>query len=269
MIAVGTNALASSIVLALRPRHESAQATTRRGFIAALKSTLPQALAEMQQGAIAPVDLAQATIGPGMAVFSAYAKVLEADGSGMTVKTALALINQARDEVLAEQDGELDADTRFAVDWYRQYGWEPKPFGEADVLARAKDTSVAGLARGGVLTSTDGKVALIRPTELDPSWNPANDDRVSLWEATLHLARSYATEGGETTARLLSAVGKRVDLDAVQLLAYRLYELSQATRPQDALLFNGLGQGWSDLTSTARAVAPTATQGLFDLSGES
>ncbi|WP_199916439.1 DUF1156 domain-containing protein [Miniimonas sp. S16] len=267
MISVGTNALASSIVLALRPRHATAQATTRRGFIAALKATLPQALTEMQQGAIAPVDLAQATIGPGMAVFSAYSQVIEADGSPMTVKTALALINQSLDEVLAEQDGELDADTRFAVDWYRQYGWTAQQFGEADVLARAKNTSVEGLARGGVLTSAAGKVALVQAKDLDPAWNPANDDRVSLWEATLHLAQSYATQGGETTARLLSAVGNRVDLDAVQLLAYRLYEISQKDRPADALLFNGLGQGWSDLTSASRRTTARATQGTFDLDG--
>lgn len=267
MIASGTNALASSIVLALRPRRETAQATTRRGFIAALKATLPQALAEMQQGAIAPVDLAQATIGPGMAVFSSYARVLEADGAQMSVKTALALINQALDEVLAEQDGDLDADTRFAIDWYRQYGWEAKAFGEADVLARAKNTSVNGLARSGVLSSKAGKVNLIKPTALNPAWNPLEDDRVSLWEATCHLARSYATEGGDTTARLLAAVGQRVDLDAVQLLAYRLYELSQATRPQDALLFNGLGTGWSDLTAAARNVTPAAIQDQLNVEG--
>lgn len=267
MIANGRNALASSIVLALRPRQVTAEATTRRGFIAALKANLPQALAEMQQGAIAPVDLAQATIGPGMAVFSSYARVLEADGSPMSVKTALALINQALDEVLAEQDGELDADTRFCVDWYRQYAWDAKPYGEADVLARAKSTSVERLARGGVLTSAAGKVQLTKPADLDPAWNPADDDRVSLWEATCHLARSYATEGGETTARLLSAVGQRVDLDAVQLLAYRLYELSQATRPQDALLFNGLGTGWADLTAAARKVSPAAVQDELDFEG--
>lgn len=267
MIAVGTNALASSIVLALRPRHATAQATTRRGFIAALKGTLPQALAEMQQGAIAPVDLAQATIGPGMAVFSSYARVLEADGSAMSVRTALALINTALDEVLAEQDGDLDADTRFAVSWYQQHGWTSQPFGEADVLARAKNTSVEGLARGGVLTSSAGRVQLIAPKDLDPSWNPANDDRVSLWEATLQLARSVATEGGERTARLFSAVGERVELDAVQLLAYRLYEISQADRPADALLFNGLGQGWTDLATASRRTAPATTQGTFDLDG--
>src|SRR5690606_22023810 len=130
MIASGTNALASSIVLALRPRHATAQAADRGGFLAALKAELPDALREMQQGAIAAVDLAQATIGPGMAVFSRYSRVLEADGTPMSVKTALALINQALDEVLSEQDAELDADTRFCLDWYRQYGWDAQPFGE-------------------------------------------------------------------------------------------------------------------------------------------
>lgn len=264
MTSVGTNALASSIVLSLRPRHETAQATNRRGFLAALKAELPDALREMQQGAIAPVDLAQATIGPGMAVFSRYSRVLESDGTAMSVKTALALINQALDEVLAEQDAELDPDTRFCVDWYRQYGWETKPFGEADTLARAKNTSVEGLARGGVLKSGGGRVTLIAPGDLDASWDPMADDRVSLWEATCHLARSYATEGGEATARLLAAVGQRVDLDAVQLLAYRLYELSQDSRPQDALLFNGLGTSWADLTHKAREVGPPAMQGGFD-----
>lgn len=182
----------------------------------------------------------------------------------MSVKTALTLINQALDEVLADQDGDLDPDTRFCLDWYRQYGWDEQPYGEADVLARAKNTSVAGLARGGALTSAGGKVQLIKPLDLDPDWNPADDDRISLWEATLHLARSNQTEGGETTARLMSAVGRRVDLDAVQLLAYRLYELSQADRPADALLFNGLGQGWSDLTTAARRTTPATTQGAFD-----
>ena len=267
MISVGTNALASSIVLALRPRHESAQATNRRGFLAALKAELPQALAEMQQGSIAPVDLAQSTIGPGMGVFSRYSRVVESDGSSMSVKTALALINQVLDEVLSEQDGELDPDSRFCIDWYTQYAWDEKPFGEADTLARAKNTSVEGLARGGAITSKAGKVQLIAPLELGASWDPLADDRISLWEATCHLARSYATEGGEATVRLLAAVGQRVDLDAVQLLAYRLYEISQDKRPQDALLFNGLGTAWSDLNRTARSLPPSATQDGFDLDG--
>ncbi|MBC7298450.1 MAG: DUF1156 domain-containing protein [Demequina sp.] len=268
MISVGTNALASSIVLALRPRHEAAQATTRRGFLAALKAELPQALREMQQGAIAPVDLAQSTIGPGMAVFSRYSKVVEADGSAMSVKTALALINQALDEVLAEQDGELDADTRFCLKWYEQYGWAEKSFGEADVLARAANTSVEGLARGGVLASKAGKVRLHKPSELNASWDPLLDDRISLWEATLHLARVLESDGVDAAGALMPRVGQRVDLDAVQLLAYRLYELTQATRPADALLFNALGTSWSDLSAVARRPAadraPVVTGFDFD-----
>lgn len=259
LMAQNKNALASSIVLALRPRTDAAQATTRRGFLAALKAELPRALREMQQGAIAPVDLAQSTIGPGMAVFSRYSKVVEADGSAMSVKTALALINQALDEVLAEQDGELDADTRFCLKWYEQYGWAEKAFGEADVLARAANTSVEGLARGGVLSSKAGKVRLHQPSELDPSWDPLADDRISLWEATLHLARVLEADGVDAAGALMPRVGQRVDLDAVQLLAYRLYELTQATRPADALLFNALGTSWSDLSAVSRRPAAERT----------
>jgi len=267
MRSLGSNALASSIVLALRPRHDAAEATSRRGFIAALKAELPRALRELQQGAIAPVDLAQATIGPGMAVYSRYGKVIEADGSAMTVKTALALINQALDEVLAEQDGDLDPDSRFCLKWYVQYGWSEQPSGEADVLARAVNTSPSGLVRGGVLHSKAGVTRLLAPDELDASWNPLADDRISVWEATLHLARVLDTEGGEAAGRLMAQVGQRVELDAVQLLAYRLYELTQATRPTDAMLFNGLGTSWSDLTTAARRVdiTPKPTQSGFDL----
>jgi putative DNA methylase len=267
MIAVGTNALASSIVLSLRPRHESAQATTRRGFLASLKSRLPQALREMQQGAIAPVDLAQSTIGPGMAVFSSYSKVVEADGTAMSVKTALALINQALDEVLAEQDSDLDADTRFCLKWYAQYGWSEKSFGEADVLARATNTSVNGLARGGVLTSRAGRVRLLPPQDMSAAWDPEADDRVSVWEATMHLSRALDAGGLEAAGALMPRVGERVDLETIQLLAYRLYELTQSIRPSDALLFNALGTSWSDLASVARRseAARPETQAGFDL----
>jgi len=264
----GSNALASSIVLALRPRHITAEATSRRGFLAALRLELPQALSEMQQGAIAPVDLAQATIGPGMAVFSRYAKVVEADGSAMTVKTALILINQMLDEVLAEQDGDLDSDSRFCIKWYEQFGWTRQPYGEADVLARALNTSVDGLARGGVLTSRDGSVALTRPADLSRTWDPAEDERISIWEVTCHLARALTTAGVDESARLMAAAGRRVDLESVQLLAYRLYELAQKKHPEDALLFNALGTSWSDLTTTAtRSHHATTTQGGLDLEG--
>ena len=272
MVSVGTNALASSIVLSLRPRAVTAAPTSRRGFISALKSELPAALAEMQQGAIAPVDLAQATIGPGMAIFSRYSSVLENDGTPMTVKTALGLINQVLDEVLSENDSDLDADSRFCLKWYLQYGWEAAPYGAADVLATATNTSVDGLRSAGVLTSGSGKVALVRPSALPQTWNPAEDDRISVWEVTCHLARVLAAEdGGVTAAARLSAVVQDrgdVDMDAVQLLAYRLYELTQDRRPEDARLFNALGGTWTEIQDEARTVPATPSQGTFDFGGE-
>ena len=260
MISVGTNALASSIVLSLRPRLETASATSRRGFLAALKAELPRALAEMQQGAIAPVDLAQSTIGPGMAIFSRYSSVLENDGSTMSVKTALTLINQVLDAILAENDGDLDSTSRFCLKWYLQYGWDPALYGDAEVLATATNVSVRGLVESGVLQSGEGKVRLIRPADLPATWDPAVDDRISVWEVTCQLARVLSDESGgiESTARLLASVRERddVDLEAVQLLAYRLYELTQDKRPEDARLFNALGGSWADLTAAADSVAP-------------
>ncbi len=273
MISVGTNALASSIVLVLRPRHETAGQTTRRGFLAALKRQLPAALERMSEGAIAPVDLAQATIGPGMAVFSGFQRVVENDGSDMSVKTALALINQMLDEVLAEQEGDLDSDTRFCLKWYEQYGWAKAAFGAADVLARAYNTSVPGLADAGVLTQGDGVVQLVRPQDLPASWNPVTDHRISVWEVTLQLARVLSAENGgiEAAAKLMAAAGSRseVDVESVQRLAYRLYEMTQKSRPDDARLFNLLGGSWSDLTESAgRVRLGAAVQGSFDFGGE-
>lgn len=273
MIASGTNALASSIVLVLRPRHVTAAQTSRRGFVAALKRELPSALEEMRQGAIAPVDLAQATIGPGMAVFSRYQRVVENDGSDMSVKTALALINQLLDEVLADQEGDLDADTRFCLKWYEQYGWANSSFGGADVLARAYNTSVRGLADAGVLTQGEGVVQLMRPQDLPVSWNPVTDHRISVWEVTLQLARVLSAEDGglEAAAKLMAAAGARseVDIESVQRLAYRLYEMTQKSRPDDARLFNLLGGSWADLTQAAgRVQLGAGVQGRFDFGDE-
>lgn len=270
---IGSNALASSIVLVLRPRHETATQTTRRGFLGALKRELPTALDHMRQGSIAPVDLAQATIGPGMAVFSSYDRVVENDGSDMSAKAALALINQALDEVLAVQEGDLDPDTRFCLKWYEQYGWAKAPFGDADVLSRAYNTSVRGLADAGVLTQGDGVVQLVRPQDLPASWNPVTDHRISVWEVALQLARVLSAESGgiEAAAKLMAAAGSRseVDIESVQRLAYRLYEMTQKSRPDDARLFNLLGGSWSDLTEAAGRVRHgSAVQGSFDFGGE-
>ncbi|MFH8515781.1 DUF1156 domain-containing protein [Streptomyces gelaticus] len=258
MMSVGMNALASSIVLALRPREEAAPAIDRAGFLLALQAELLEALPRIREGAIAPADLRQTILGPGMAVFSRYSRVLEDDGSRMSVKTALALINQTFDALQNEHDAELDADTRFCLDWFRSYGWTTRPFGDAESLAVPLGLSVDGIARGGTLTSGAGKVALIKPQDLDPRWHPAHDDRPSLWEVTCHLARAYATEGRENAARLMAEVKGRVDLDEVNRLATRLYELMESQDASTAGLFNGLGGAWADVSATSTTIRPAA-----------
>ena len=175
MIASGTNALASSIVLSLRPRPDDAPTTDRRGFIAALEAELPDALRKLQQGQIAPVDLPQAAIGPGMAVFSRYSAVLEPDGGKMSVRSALARINEILDQVLNEQEGDFDSTSRFAIAWYRQHGYGVGTFGDADNLARARNTSVETMDRDEIVISRAGKVQLIKPADLPPSYDPAAD----------------------------------------------------------------------------------------------
>lgn len=270
---IGSNALASSIVLVLRPRHETAGQTTRRGFVAALKRTLPAALERMREGAVAPVDLAQATLGPGMSVFSSYHKVIENDGSEMPVKTALALINQALDEVLAEGVDDLDADTRFCLKWYEQFGWNKGPFGDAEILAVRYSTSVRGVADSGVLTQAGGIVQLVTPEDLPSSWDPAKDDRISVWELMCHLGRVLSAEDGglQAAGKLMAAAAMRaeIDIEAVQRLSYRLYEMTKTSRSDDARLFNLVGGSWTDLTEAAgRARGPVAVQAEIDFEDE-
>ena len=264
-----SNSLASSIVLACRPRPESAEATSRRGFLAALAAELPSALKELEQGSIAPVDLAQAAIGPGMAVFSRYGKVIEADGSDMTVRTALALINHTLDEVLTAQEGDFDADTRFCVKWFSQFGWNEASFGEADNLSRATNTSVDGLVRGGVFKSVRGKARLLAPGELRGEWDPITDVRTSAWEAALHLAKTLTDRGVDEAAALMRAVGQRMELDMVKELAYYLYSVCERKGwTQTAVLFNGLGTSWLDMEAAARKVPAAATQTAFDFDAD-
>ncbi|MEX5265226.1 DUF1156 domain-containing protein [Kocuria sp. CPCC 205231] len=254
MNSIGTNSLASSIVLSLRPREVTARATTRRGFLNDLKRELPKALAEMQQGGIAPVDLAQATIGPGMAIFSRYSGVHEPDGRKMTVRTALTLINDTLGQIMAEEDSELDADSRFCLRWFTQYGWGTGPYGDADTMSRAFNTSVDGLIAAGVVANPRGEVRLRRPADLDTRWNVYADDRITLWEVTLQIAHSLERNGLDGTAPLLAAASQRVEQDAIQMLAYRLYEVGQAKDGEVAGLFNVLGSAWAELVDKAGRV---------------
>jgi putative DNA methylase len=249
----GTNVLASSIVLVCRPRPVDAAIATRRELVGALRAELPTALKQLQHGNIAPVDLAQAAIGPGMAVFSRYAKVLEADGQPMRVRSALALINQTLDEILAEQEGDFDADTRFAVTWFEQRGFEEGPYGEADVLARAKNTSTGGLEEAGILISRAGKVRLLRRDELLADWDPVTDRRPTVWEAAHYLARRLESGGEEAAAELLRRLGGLGE--TARELAYRLYMTSERRGwAQEAFVYNALVVAWPEI---ARRVAGT------------
>ncbi len=257
-VAIDTNALASSIVLACRPRAEDAPTATRRDFAAALRRELPAAIRRLQAENVAPVDLAQAAIGPGMAVFSRYARVLEADGRPMPVRAALAEINRVLDETLAEAEGDMDADTRFCVAWFEQYGAAERAYGEAEVLFTAKNTSFKGLEEAGVIAGGGGRVRLRRREELEPDWDPARDRRLVDWECAQHLVRAMTAEAGggvAEAARLAHAMGPGRAENA-RALAYRLYTVSERKGwTEEALACNVLVASWPQIRAGAAALA--------------
>lgn len=274
MLSRGTNALASSIVLALRPRPEIAPSTDRRQFVADLKAELPGALKELQHGAIAPVDLPQAAIGPGMAVFSRYSAVIEPDGTKMPVRSALARINEILDQVLNEQEGDFDPTSRFAIAWYRQHGYSTGTFGDANNLAIARNTSVDMMDRGGVLTSRAGKVQLIKPTDLTADYDVLADSHTSIWEALHHLIRTLESDGinpaGDFLRTALSRPDGAVESDLVKELAHLLFRIAEGNGwTRDALSFNNLVTSWPEILDAARADEPrSSTQSAFDFDEE-
>jgi putative DNA methylase len=245
-----TNTLASSIILVCRPRVAMAPDATRREFITALKAELPQALAHLQRGNIAPVDLAQAAIGPGMAVYTRYAKVLDAEGKALTVREALALINQTLDETLAEQEGDFDADSRWALTWFEQSGFAEGEYGVAEQLSKSKNTSVAGMVEASILESKRGKVRLLKPEELPADWDPTKDPRLTAWEIVHHLIRVLASGGESAAAELLAKLGAKAE--TARELCYRLYRLCERKkRTAEALAYNGLVQSWPEIARLA------------------
>ena len=247
-IASGTNALASSIVLVCRKRPAEAPQTTRRGFIAELKRELRPALQKLQRSNIAPVDLAQSAIGPGMGVYSHYGRVLEADGSAMTVRSALQIINQELDVYFNEQDGELDANSRFCVDLYTQNAFNNLKFGDADTLARAKNTSVAALAAKGVLSAEKGIVRLLTREELPEKVNPREE---SIWLLCQQLTRAMETGGVEACAQIVAPM-LGSNAERAKDLAYRLYTLAERKGwTQEGYAYNALVVAWREIQSRA------------------
>ena len=265
MIGSGTNALASSIVLVCRKRPVTAFTATRREFVTTLQAELPQALAHLQAGNIAPVDLAQAAIGPGMAIYTRYAKVLDAEGKALSVREALALINQTLDEALAEQEGDFDADTRWALAWFDQSAFTEGEYGVAETLSKAKNTAVSGLVEAGILASGRGKVRLLKPKELPADWDPLTDTRLTTWEIVHHLIRALEDGGELAAAAIVAKLGTHAE--SARELCYRLYALCERRkRPMEALSYNALVQSWPEITRLAQEGGkPRPVQGgLFD-----
>ncbi len=254
-------ALASSIILVCHRRPADAPAATRRDFLLALRSELPRALRLLQSGNIAPVDLDQAAIGPGMAVYTRHEKVVDAEGKQMSVREALALINQILDETLTEQEGDFDAESRWALRWFKQHGFDEGGYGVADVLFKAKNTSVEGMVEAGILASKGGKVRLLTPEELSDDWDPAVDSRMTAWETVHHLLRVHDERGETGAAEIVAALGGRAE--TARELCYQLYTVcDRKKRAAEALRYNTLVQSWSEIARLARTARAEQT-GLF------
>ena len=266
MRGMASNALASSIVLVWRRRPADAPSATRRELLTALRSQLPQALRLLQTGNVAPVDLAQAAIGPGMAVYTRYKQILDATGKPLSVREALALINQILDEMLAEQEGDLDPDSRWALAWFDQHGFADGDYGVAETLSKAKNTSLDAFVQAGLLRSRGGRVRLVHPRELPADWEPFGDMRLTAWEMAHRLVRALEI-GGELAAAVL--VRDLPGRGAVaRELCYRLYTLCERKkRPAEALAYNGLVQSWPEISRLA-ATETEEQGGLFDDTSE-
>jgi len=259
-IGQGTNALASYMVLVCRPQESRAKSTDRQGLVAALHAELPRAIRKLQEGDISTIDLGPAAIGPGMAVFSRFSKVIEPTGAAMTVGAALNLISQVSAEVLDEFVGDLDNDTRWAMGWFKDHGFEPGSYDDAEKLCKTTVTSLEGLQRAGIATGAKGKVTLVSRAELPDGWDPATDSRLTVWEVTQHLVKRLTSAGGEAAAADLLRRCRQWG-DAARDLAQWLAAASLVTRPAEALDHDALVTSWSELVRLAER--PESDQGLL------
>lgn len=269
MIGMGTNALASSIVLVCRKREGTAESISRRDFQRQLREEMPEALetmigGESGQTPIAPVDLAQSAIGPGMAIYSKYEAVLNQDGSRMSVHDALVLINRAISEYLSPDSGNFDADTQFCSSWFEQYGWSNGPFGEADTLSRAKGTSVDGVREAGVVESGGGKVRLLKWADYTADWDPVTDNRTPVWEACHQMIRSLNNQGESAAGELLAKMPEKGE--PIRQLAYHLYTLCERKKwAEDARAYNELIGSWHAIVTASHEVGHSGSQAELGL----
>ncbi len=259
----GTNALASSIVLVCRPRQVNAPIASRREFLYALRAELPNALKNLQRGSIAPVDLAQASIGPGMSIYSRYSKVVESDGRPMSVRTALQLINRALDEALAEQEGEYDAETRWAIAWFEQYAMNAAEYGVAETLSKAKNTTVHSLVDAGLLEARSGKVRLLKREEFPQEWKLKDKSHLTAWEVMQRMIHALLNGSGESGAGdILRQVSEQAEV--ARDLAYRLYTVCERKGwAQEALAYNSLVTSWSEISRLAHREPEGIRQASF------
>lgn len=261
---IGTNALASSIVLVCRKRAENAPTVTRADFMRALRREMPEAVEKIRKASVGPVDMPQSVIGPGMGVFTRYARVLEDDDTVMSVRSALALINRVWGEIENDLDTNFDPETQVALAWFATYGFEARASGDLIGMANAKNIPIEALFRSGVFQNLHGKAGLTPRDRLPDGWSPATDRTATVWECVQHTARVLRAEegGAQAAARLVAAMGAKAE-DA-RALAYRLYEIaSQKGWATEALVYNELAQDWTTLEEQAARQAPPVMRDLF------
>lgn len=244
------NMLASSVVLSCRPRPETASVVDRRGLMRALQHELTIPLKELQKANIAPVDLRQAAIGPGMAIFSRFSKVVEPDGSSMRVHTALGLINQVLDQVLDEQTADFDPETRWATQWLASHWFDEGPYGIAEQLAVSMNIAVSSMVDSGIVKSGQGKVRLLGLKDLPADWDPTADDRTPVWEATHHLVKRLQEDGEAAAGQLARQLGSMAE--AARHLAYHLYTICERPKPKLAGPYNALVASWPEIQRLAQ-----------------
>jgi len=265
MVSMGTNALASYVVFSCRPRASSAPLATRREFIAELKKSFPDSLKKLQESSIAPVDLVQASIGPGISVFSRYSKVLEADSSSMTIRTALQIINQELEAFFKHEEGEMDNETQLLVDWFEQFGMKSGSFGDAETLSKAKNTSISGLSKLGLLSSKGGLVSIVPRTDYEKDWDPNSEQRLTLWECTQYLIKFHQEEGEDVAAQLASRLGTGKSEDAKNL-AYRLYNICERNKwVNEAIPYNELITAWPQIIEKTVNITGKGPQKKLDV----